>query len=94
MDAARGVLVELCESGSPVVRRDRVDELLAVAVRRWRPYPRRNPRRPADLALRTEDLAKGLRDAFEPEPGLVGPLMQDYRHVAGALARELVRQSG
>ncbi|MET9273268.1 hypothetical protein [Kribbella sp. NPDC003557] len=86
--AARDALLRVEESGSPVVRADDVDEVLAVAVRRWCSYARRNPRRPSDLAAQIEDLAKGLRDFCEPDPALTGPLMEDYRHLATALARE------
>ncbi len=38
---------------------------------------------------RVEDLAKGLRDRFESEPTLTGPLMTDYRHLAIQLAAVL-----
>ena len=44
LDAARAALAELCESGSPVVRPETVDETLAVAVRRWQSFHRRNDR--------------------------------------------------
>ena len=83
---ARAALVALCESGSPVLHPDTIDETLVLATRRWRSYHRRH--RTDDPATRTEDLAKGLRDALEADPSLTGPLMQDYRHVAAALARE------
>jgi len=36
-----------------------------------------------------EDLAKGLRDRFQVDPSLTGPLMEDYRHLAGRLAAVL-----
>ena len=35
-----------------------------------------------DREQRIEDLAKGLRDRFEKNPKLTGPLMADYRHLA------------
>jgi hypothetical protein len=41
-----------------------------------------------DVAARTEDLAKGLRDAYESDRALTGPLMQDYRYLAADLAHE------
>jgi len=34
---------------------------------------------------RIEDLAKGLRDRFEEDRKLVGPLMQDYRYLASKI---------
>lgn len=90
-DAARLVLLELCRAGSPVLRPENVDDALAVAVRRWRSFQRRNTKRAGDLEARTEDLAKGLRDRFEEEPHLVGPLMEDYRFLASVLAAEFSR---
>jgi hypothetical protein len=56
--AARTALLELCRSGSPVVREDGVDEMLEVARRRWQSFKRRNAKRAGDLGARTEDLAK------------------------------------
>lgn len=35
-----------------------------------------------DREQRIEDLAKGLRDRFEKDPKLTGPLMADYRYLA------------
>lgn len=84
-NAARTALVELCESGSPVVRPETVDKILAVAVRRWQSFHRRNDRTP-DINTRTNDLAKGLLNTFEPAPTLAGPLQSDYHHLATALA--------
>lgn len=40
----------------------------------------------AGLTDRIEDLAVGLRDAFETDRRLVGPMMTHYRCVAKALA--------
>lgn len=92
--AARTALLELRRSGSPVVCEDGVDEMLSVARRRWQSFERRNARKRAgDLGARIEDLAKGLRDHFEESPQLVGPLMEDYRFVAGVLANEFSRDS-
>lgn len=66
--------------------------MLAVAARRWRSFDRRRAKRDSDLGARTEDLAKGLRDHFEESPQLAGPLMEDYRFLAGILAAEFARQ--
>jgi hypothetical protein len=85
LGAARAALVELCESGSPVVRPETVDEILAVAVRRWQSFHRRNDRS-ADVSTRTGDLAKGLLNTLEPDPTLAGPLKTDYHHLAVTLA--------
>jgi hypothetical protein len=40
-------------------------------------------------ADRIKDLAKGLRDRFERNPQLVGPLMEDYRYLASRIAEVL-----
>ncbi|TCC25097.1 hypothetical protein [Kribbella speibonae] len=85
LDAARAALVELCESGSPVLRPETIDQTLAVAVRRWQSFSRRNDRTP-DLDTRTHDLAKGLLNAFEADSTLAGPLKADYQHLAKTLA--------
>jgi hypothetical protein len=86
---ARAALVDLCAAGSPVLRPDSIDKTLAIAVRRWRSYNRRHPRHGSDdLLARTEDLAKGLRNALEPDPALTGPLLEDYRHLAAVLSQE------
>jgi hypothetical protein len=75
--------------GSPVAGHDTAhrQEMVKVAVRRWRSFSRRSrhPER-ATHAERVEDLAKGLRDHFEIEPTMTGPLMTDYRYLAAKLA--------
>jgi hypothetical protein len=38
-----------------------------------------------DRARLIRDLAKGLADAFEADPRLAGPLIEDYRFIAGEL---------
>jgi hypothetical protein len=64
-------------------------EIVAIAVRRWRSFVRRSHSHQASHAERLEDLAKGLRDRFEVNPSLTGPLMEDYRHLAVRLAAAL-----
>jgi hypothetical protein len=63
-------------------------ELVRVAMRRWRSFARRSshPGR-ATPAKRVNDLAKGLRDRFEPKPELA--LMWEYRDLAARLAAVL-----
>lgn len=87
-ETARIALLELCRTGSPVVRTASLDQMLEIAMRRWRSFERRNAKQAGDLAARTEDLAKGLRDHCEQSPQLAGPLMEDYRFVARVLAAE------
>jgi hypothetical protein len=86
LNAARVALLQLCESGSPVVRPDTVDKTLAVAVRRWQSFHRRNSNRTPDVNTRTNDLTKGLINTLEPDPSLTGPLKSDYHHLATTLA--------
>jgi hypothetical protein len=80
------------QSGSPVAGHDHASrqQTANVAVRRWHSFSRRSrhPER-ATHAERVEDLAKGLRDHFEPDPALTGALMTDYRHLAARLAAVL-----
>ncbi|SHG62036.1 hypothetical protein [Streptoalloteichus hindustanus] len=61
-----------------------LDMLSDRAWRRWRSFSRRHGRR-VSHAARVEDLAKGLRDAFEPDPRLVGREMVEYRALAEAV---------
>ncbi|KAA1399414.1 hypothetical protein [Aeromicrobium ginsengisoli] len=89
--AARAALIELRENGSPVVGHENVDEILTISARRWRSYERRHSTHPGHLDTRIEDLAKGLRDHFEEQPGLTGPIMEDYRFLASVLAAHMPR---
>ncbi|GAA2243814.1 hypothetical protein GCM10010413_53540 [Promicromonospora sukumoe] len=91
-EATRTAPLELHQSGSPIVSEENVNEMIAIAARRWRSFERRSAKRSGDLGARTEDLAKGLRDHFEVQPHLVGQLMEDYRFLAGVLATEFSRE--
>ena len=64
--------------------------MAAVALRRWRSFPRRVGRRPRTVEARSADLAMGLRAAFESDRRLVGPLLADYRHVAQVMGEVLL----
>ena len=64
-------------AGCPVAGSGDADrqEIAEVAVRRWRSFTRRSARPGrASRAERTEDLAKGLRDRFEADSALTGPV--------------------
>jgi hypothetical protein len=77
------VIAAAWEDGSPVAAQGdpvKTAEQARVALRRWRSQGRRRSKDPV------EDLAKGLRDHFEAQPELVGPLMVDYRWIAAKLA--------
>jgi hypothetical protein len=64
--------------------------MAAVALRRWRGFPRRAGRGPRTPEARIADLASGLCAAYEVDRRLVGPLMADYRHVATVLGEVLL----
>ncbi len=76
--------------GCPVAAATRVDQeqKAHVALRRWNSFARRNKK--GSLEQQVEDLAKGLRDAYEANRELVGPLMTDYRYLASVLAEILL----
>lgn len=84
-------IAEACEAGSPVAARDEEgrQHMAALAVRRWNSFERRASSKRAGPDERIEDLAKGVRDAYESDPALVGPLMEDYRWLAGRIAAAL-----
>jgi len=88
IDRLIAVVDRLWEDGCPVAGGSgrRTAEL---ALRRWRSFGRRAKRRRPTFEGQVEDLAKGLRDSLERDPGLVGPLMEDYRHLARELAEVL-----
>lgn len=75
------------EAGCPVAGQDHDQwaERAKLAVRRWRSASRRH-RRHLTPEIQVEDLAKGLRDAFEADPTLAGPLMEEYRFLAARIA--------
>ena len=84
---------QLHKDGSPVVRPQSADEIIGVGWRRWQSFERRHRKAADSSDERVEDLAKGLRDAFEPDTRLVGPLMEDYRHLASILNAEFLAQA-
>ena len=89
------VIAEASVDGSPVApsgdeeRRD----VAAVAVRRWNTFERRAKKASGALDARVEYLAKGLRDAYEPDSARVGPLMTDYRWLAQRIALALTSRA-
>ena len=88
------VVADAWESGSPVAGYEpkRWADLARIALRRWQSFGRRNKTGNPDRARRIEGLAKGLRGFDYNEIGLVGPLMTDYRWLAGRLAEVLEQQ--
>ena len=63
------------------------DDVIEVGWRRWQSWKRRHRKAAGTWDQRLEDLAKGLLDAFESDRRLVGPLMEDYRHLASTLGQ-------
>jgi hypothetical protein len=41
-------------------------EIASIALRRWRSYRRRHPKAPSTHQQRVDDLAKGLRERYDP----------------------------
>jgi hypothetical protein len=85
--SARDAVDQLHRDGSPVVRPEAADDVIELGWRRWQSFERRHRKGAGSWDERLEDLAKGLRDACEPDRGLVGPLMEDYRHLASTLGQ-------
>jgi hypothetical protein len=85
--SARDAMDQLHKDGSPVVRPETANDVIEAGWRRWQSFKRRNRKTAGSWEERLEDLAKGLRDAFEPDRRLVGPLMEDYRHLASTLGQ-------
>ena len=89
----RAVMAQLWEDGCPVATPHPPlghENTAKLAVRRWRSFQRRVHGKSWKREERVEDLAKGLRDAYEADRHLVGPLMEDYRHLAHRLADVLM----
>jgi hypothetical protein len=87
LSAARDAMAVLARDGSPVVRPETADKLIDIAWRRWQSFQRRRSKGRGSFEDRVEDLAKGLRAAFEQRPRLAGPLLEDYRRVATVMGR-------
>ncbi|MET8355888.1 hypothetical protein [Micromonospora sp. NPDC005171] len=85
---ALAALTELWEQGCPIASPHDRDRLVDIGLRRWHSFHRRHSRigQPSQEA-RIRDLVRGLVEAVEPEPGLVGPLVKDYECVAEAIAK-------
>lgn len=83
-------MAEAWEKGCPVAGQDQdaFEETADIAIRRWDSFERRHRKR-LGYPGRLEDLAKGLRDRFERDPKLTGPLMEDYRWLASRIAEVL-----
>ncbi|MEH1167055.1 hypothetical protein V6V47_16900 [Micromonospora sp. CPCC 205539] len=84
---ALATLADLWDRGCPVASPDDREHLVDVGLRRWRSFQRRHPRvRQPSHEARIRDLVRGLVEANEAAPRLVGPLVKDYECVAEAIA--------
>lgn len=88
--AAVAAIASAWDAGCPVAgtNDDEFRQRADIAVRRWESIGRRH-RGALSAEERIEDLAKGLRNGFENDGKLVGPLMDDYRYLAGQIAEAL-----
>ncbi|BCJ69270.1 hypothetical protein [Polymorphospora rubra] len=73
-------------AGCPLPTADQRERIAKVAFRRWRTFDRRSRIRRPSPADRIRDLARGLVNALEADPRLVGPLIRDYECLAEAFA--------
>lgn len=78
------------EEGCPVAGVTSADQeqMAQIALRRWNSFTRRHGK--GGEEQKVEDLAKGLRSAYEADRELVGPLMTDYRYLAFVIAGVLL----
>jgi len=84
--AAEKAIRAAWEDGCPVAGHP--EELAPLAVRRWRSAERRI-KGETDRESRIRDLAKGLMQIYEDDPGHVGPLKEDYRYLAQRIAEAI-----
>ena len=80
------------EEGCPIAGGTSADQeqMAQISLRRWNSFTRRH--RKSGEEQKGEDLAKGLRDAYEADRALVGPLMEDYRYLASVIAAVLLAE--
>ncbi|MEU2614644.1 hypothetical protein ABZ570_24140 [Micromonospora sp. NPDC007271] len=88
---ALAALADLWDQGCPIASPNDRERLVDVGLRRWHSFHRRHPRiRQPTHEARIRDLVRGLVEAVEAEPRLVGPLVKDYECVAEAIAAAAV----
>ena len=85
-------ITEAWDEGCPVASGTSTNrELMAyVSLRRWNSFAKRHKK--GGKEEQVEDLAKGLRDAYEADRALVGPLMTDYCYLASMIAEVLMAE--
>lgn len=88
LELRTAVRAALAAAWGPAVSVETLERATEVTLRRWQSFTRRAPRH-ATRDGGIEDVAKALRDAFEPDRRLVGPMMDEYRALARAAAAVL-----
>ena len=88
IDIVLRVMADVWENGCPVARPDKI--IASRAVRRWESSGNRGVVQ-HDHAARVRDLAKGLISYREKDASQIGPLAEDYAHLADAIANSLAR---
>ncbi|MCX4468781.1 hypothetical protein OOK41_00365 [Micromonospora sp. NBC_01655] len=84
---ALAALADRWDRGCPIASPSDRERLVDVGLRRWHSFHRRHPGiRQSSPEARIRDLVRGLVEAVEPDPRLVGALVKDYECVAAAIA--------
>ncbi|GHO89405.1 hypothetical protein [Dictyobacter formicarum] len=85
-EALDAALTRLWAEGCPMAHPADRARMINIGIRRWCSFERRNKRKHPTLDDHVKDLAEGLRDAFETDRKMVGPLMVHYYCVAEVMA--------
>lgn len=85
-EALDAALTRLWAEGCPMAHPADQKRTIEIAMRRWRSFKRRNKRKHPTFDDHVQDLAEGLRDAFERDRKLVSPEMVHYCCLAEAMA--------
>ena len=80
------------EKGCPVAAGTNIEQeqMAQISLRRWNSFVRRN--KGGSEEQQVEDLAKCLRDTYETDRALAGPLIADYRYLASVIAAFLLAE--
>jgi hypothetical protein len=86
LQAAVEAVKSCWDEGSPVAgdNSESWEQIARIGLRRIRSFERRQVSL-IDRTAQIKDIAEGFVQAFESNSKLVGPLIQDYKHVASVL---------